>query len=85
VPNWHTPYIQQKEKVMDFEIEEGSPSNTPRVKYPFDKLSVGTYFKFPKDMRTNISSAASRYGKANDMKFKIEAFDETHCACYRVS
>ena len=61
-------------------------SNVPLpMKYPFDKMKVGDSFLVPSDVtRQAVAVAASRYGKAHNMKFSTRQLKDGSFRCWRI-
>ncbi len=53
-------------------------------KYPFDEMHVGDSFDLHGAKVSTVRSAASYYGKRNEMKFSIYQHGDTY-RCWRVS
>lgn len=80
-----------------FDIKEGAPSNTKhgaRTKYPFGKLTIGTYFEVPADhpaaklhptrRAAPVQHAAHSYGRIHGISFRTERTDTGAIRVYRV-
>lgn len=56
-----------------------------KLKYPFGDMKVGTSFKISIKDRMKVASAASIYGKRNDMKFSVRLDQEGELWCSRIN
>lgn len=69
----------------DFKVERGIPLPArANERYPFDKMNVGDSFTFRLSSRSTVASAATAFGKANQMRFRTAKIDETTCRCWRI-
>lgn len=59
-----------------FEIEKNVELNTRKVVYPFQDMEVGDSFSFPVNLYHKVASAASGYGRRNNMKFSMRSFKD---------
>lgn len=71
-----------KKKIPVITIDTGVPI-PDTGSYPFSRLEVGHSFVAPIDMRTNISSAATQYGKRTGTKFTIRKIDKDNIRVWR--
>lgn len=80
-----------------FDIKEGTPSDTnrgARTKYPFGKLTIGTYFEVPADhpaaklhptrRAAPVQHAAHSYGRIHGISFRTERTETGAIRVYRV-
>lgn len=55
-----------------------------RKKYPFNKMAVNDYFELTKEEYQKVSSAASQFGRRNNLSFTVRSI-EGKCFCYRIA
>lgn len=77
-----------------FDIKCGYPKNFEAPakgrgrpnKYPFNKMSVGTYFEVPASMpeSSRVKSAATAYGNKNQMEFVVETTKNGSAKVFRI-
>jgi len=52
------------------------PANGANARYPFGDMVVGDSFALPKQQANSVRSAASQFGKRNDMRFAVRVQGE---------
>lgn len=80
-----------------FDIQEGQPATTKhshRTKYPFGKLTIGTFFEVPADhpsaklhptrRAAPVQHAAHSYGRIHGLAFRTERTETGAIRVYRV-
>ncbi len=73
-----TGYVIEK----NVKIPEGTRRGGRMRLYPFGSMKPGDSFLLPKSKRASANSAASYFGKRNDMKFSILKMPDGTYRCF---